>query len=329
MATIKDVAEHAKVSVTTVSYVLNKNRRVSPDLEKRVWEAVKAIKYQPNALARSLRSKQTRTLGMLVPDNSNPFLAEITRYIENECFALGYNIILCNTEERLEKEQRYIDVLLEKQIDGIILVSAGGEGENLKPIFTQGLPLVVVDCELHNIECDMVVTDQWKIGQQATRHLIERGHKRIACITAPRHTTPSTERTKGYRETLEAAGIPYEPALVRSSDFQAASGYSVMQQLLDLDARPTGVFVYNDSMAIGALCAIHEAGLRIPEDIAVVGVDDIAMAAYITPRLTTVAQPLQGMSKLAAKLLVGRISGGEKKTQRYVLETTLVVRKTT
>ena len=327
MATIKDVAEHAGVSPTTVSHVLNETRYVSPELVTRVWEAVEDLKYQPNAVARSLRRKQTHTLGMIIPDNSNPFFAEVARGIEDLCFDLGYNVILCNSDQDRDKEQTYIDLLTEKRVDGIVFVAAGGHAEHLQSVLERGVPVVVVDRELQDIQCDRVLTDNWSGGRQATEHFIERGHKRIACIAGPSDLTPSWERVRGYREALEAAGLPFDKQLIRRGDFRAPSGYTAMQELLALPKPPTAVFVCNDLMAIGAMRAISEQGLGIPGDVAVVGFDDIALASYTNPRLTTVAQPRQEMGRLAAELLIERVRDNDRPFQRQLLETRLIIRQ--
>ncbi len=327
MATIKDVAERAGVSVTTVSHVLNETRYVSPELAARVWEAVEALDYQPNAVARSLRRKRTHTLGMIIPDNSNPFFAEVARGIEDVCFDLGYNVILCNSDQTSHKERRYIDLLTEKRVDGIVFVATGDRAEHLETVLARRVPVVVIDRELQDIQCDRVLTDNRAGGRQATEHLIRRGCRRIACIAGPSDVTPSWERVWGYQDALAAAGLPFDEHLVRRGDFQAASGYAAMRELLALPNPPTGVFACNDMMAIGAICAISEAGLAIPDDIAVVGFDDIALASYTNPPLTTVAQPRQEMGRLAAELLIERISNRGRPPQRRLLQTRLVIRQ--
>ncbi|NOZ27846.1 MAG: LacI family transcriptional regulator [Chloroflexi bacterium] len=329
MATIKDVAKRAGVSVTTVSHVLNETRYVSPELVARVWEAVEALNYQPNAVARSLRRKRTHTLGMIIPDNSNPFFAEVARGIEDVCFDLGYNVILCNSDQDPQKERRYIDLLTEKRVDGIVFVAAGDRAEHLEAVLTRRVPVVVIDRELQDVQCDRVLTDNRTGGRQATEHLIQRGRTRIACIAGPSDVTPSWERVWGYQDALTEAGLPFDEQLIRRGNFQAASGYRAMRELLALSDPPTGVFACNDMMAIGAICAISEAGLRIPEDIAVVGFDDIALASYTNPPLTTVAQPRQEIGRLAAEMLIERISNRSRPPQRHLLETWLVVRQST
>lgn len=327
MATMKHVAEYAGVSVTTVSHVINETRYVSPELVERVWEAVEALNYQPNALARSLRRKQTHTLGMIVPDNSNPFFGEIARIIEDFCFNLGYSVILCNSDQNPEKEQMYIDLLTEKQVDGIVFVAAGGHAEHLQTVLERSVPVVVVDREVPDIQCDQVLTNNRSGGQQATEHLIQHGHRRIGCIVGPSDLTLSWERVCGYQEALQNAGLPFDENLLRQGDFQAPGGYTAMQELLGTPEPPSGVFVCNDLMAIGAMRAVSERGLAIPDDVAVVGFDDIALASYTNPPLTTVAQPRQEMSRLAAELLIERVRDGDRPREHRLLETRLIIRQ--
>ena len=313
--------------MSTVSHVINGTRYVSPDLSARVWEAIESLNYQPNALARSLRNKQTRTLGMIIPDNSNPFFAEVARGIEDLCFDLGYNVILCNSDQNPDKEYKYINLLMEKQVDGIVFVSAGGHPEHIQEILEREVPVVEVDRELEQIPCDRVLSDNRSGGRQAAEHLISRGRERIACITGPSDVTPSWERVLGYRDALAAAGLPFDESLLVRGDFRAPSGYEAMNALLSRPERPTAVFACNDLMAIGALSAANEHGLSVPGDIAIVGFDDVALASYTNPPLTTIAQSRQEMGRLAAEVLVGRIGGNADAPRRYLLETRLIVRK--
>lgn len=327
MATMKDVAEKAGVSVTTVSHVINETRFVSPQLADRVWKAVESLNYQPNALARSLRRKQTHTIGMIVPDNSNPFFAEVARVIEDLFFDQGYSVILCNSDQSPAKERTYIDLLTEKQVDGIVFVAAGAMTEHLQTLLERDVPLVVIDRELQSVACDSVLADNRSGGRQATQHLIERGHTRIGCITGPSDVTPSWERFEGYQDARRAAGLPLDGSLVRRGDFRAPSGYARMQELLALPRPPTAAFICNDLMAIGAMRAIGERGLKIPSDMAVVGFDDIALASYTHPPLTTIAQPRHRMGELAAELLIKRIGDGQQPPRRHLLRTRLIVRQ--
>lgn len=331
MATIRDVAQRAGVSTTTVSHVINQSRYVKPKTEHRVHRAMRALRYQPNALARSLRRKHSLTLGLVVPDSSNPFFAELARGIEDAAFKQGYNILVGSSDGDLTKESSYLRVFIEKQVEGIILVSASGSGRHVRENVTEGLPLVVIDREFHDLDVDCVAADHRGGGFLATSHLVEYGHRAIACIAGPSTVGPSAGRVIGYRDALNAHSIPFKPKMVRPGDFTAESGFAAAQTWLVGDApRPTAIFACNDLMAIGAVAAVHQAGLRVPDDISVVGFDDIGLASYSSPPLTTVMQPKSEMGQLAAQILVERISNGcSHKAERHLLPTRLVIREST
>jgi LacI family transcriptional regulator len=327
MATIREVAEIAKVSPTTVSHVVNNTRFVSDDVRTRVVAAMRELNYRPNALARSLRRGETHTLGLILPDSANPFFAEVGHAIEGAAFALGYSVILCNTENDDNKERLYTEVLENKQVDGMIFVAAGENHEAISAIGKNGLPLVVVDRDMCSLELDTVTTDNHHGGMIATQHLLSLGHQIIGCITGPSNITPSAERVTGYNSALRQAGILVEESLLVRGDFHAPSGYSAAMQILQRHLRPTAIFVCNDMMAIGALRAAAQLGLRVPEDVAIVGFDDIELASYTTPPLTTVAQPKQEIGQLAVKLVFERMGSPSLPPRHNVLSTRLIIRE--
>ena len=336
MANIKDVAEKAGVSITSVSHVINETRYVSDDLKTRVLSAMEALNYRPNTLARSLRSGRSRTIGLVIPDISNLFFAEISRKIEDKGFEYGYSVILCNTDDDLEKEKRYIDVLLEKQVDGIIFISAGEAKENILKQMEMDIPIVVADRDIPNLTSDVVLIDNHEGGYEATNYLIFLNHKRIACITGPSLVTPSALRVEGYKHALKDAGIPINESLICQGDFRYESGENCMQNLLNNPEPITAVFVCNDMMALGAFRAIHEYGMKIPENISVVGFDNIPLSQTAYPALTTMAQPIAEMANISVDLLVERIQfkqklkrnhEGELDFKRLVLKANLVERE--
>lgn len=327
MATIREVAEIAGVSPTTVSHVVNNTRFVSEDVRRRVSAAMRELNYRPNALARSLRRGETHTLGLILPDSANPFFAEVGHAVEGTAFALGYSVILCNTENDDNKERLYTEVLEKKQVDGVIFVAAGENHEAISTIGMNGLPLVVVDRDMGSLELDTVTTDNLHGGMIATQHLLSLGHSTIGCITGPSNITPSADRVTGYITALRKAGIPIEESLMVRGDFHAPSGCSTAMQILQRRPRPTAIFVCNDMMAIGALRAAAQLGLHVPDDVAIVGFDDIELASYTTPSLTTVAQPKQEIGRLAVKLLFERMGSPSLPPRHNVLATRLVVRE--
>ena len=325
MITIRDVAQHAQVSVTTVSHVINGTRFVSDEAKARVRAAIAALNYVPSAVARSLKSSRTHTVGMMIPNNSNPYFAEIIRGIEDACFAAGFNVILCNSDDDPHKQAAYVRVLSEKQVDGLIVLSSGGDPELLDTLRGAPMPQVLVDREIDDLAADLVEVDHEGGARLAVEHLVGLGHARIACIAGPLALSPARQRVQGWRSALQAAGLGHGDALVADGAFTAEGGHAAMQALLA--QRPSAVFASNDLMAIGALCAAADAGLRVPQDLSVVGFDDIALAAYSNPPLTTIAQPKQQTGELAARLLMQRIAQPQRPLQRQILHPALVLRR--
>lgn len=329
MVTMHDVARRAGVSVTSVSHVINNTRPVSDELRQRVLAAMEELGYQPNQLARSLRRGQSHTLGIIIPDNVNPFFAEVARGIEDFSFQNGYSLILCNSDSDLQKELHYAGVLVEKQVDGIVFVAAGHSMEQVVGLQRRQVPVVVVDRELQGVAADTVLADNQRGGWLATRHLLDLGHRRIGCITGPSDLTPSADRVAGYRQALAEAGLPVAEELVVRGDFHYEGGYRAAQQLLSLPDPPTALFACNDLMAVGAIRGAADLGRSVPADLSVVGFDDISLASYTNPPLTTVAQPMYEIGALAARLLTERIGGLQIAPRRYVLNVRLVVRRST
>jgi len=326
---MRDVAERAGVSVTTVSHVVNETRPVSDELRQRVSAAMDELGYQPNRLARSLRLQETHTIGMIVPDSANPFFAEVARGIEDTSFEQSYNVILCNSDGNLDKELLYTNVLVEKQVDGILFVAAGVSTEHIRALQTRRMPLVLVDRDIPGVAVDSVLTDNARGGWQAIHYLIELGHRRIGCITGPSDVTPSAERVTGYRQALREAGIAADENLVVKGDFQYQSGFRATQQLLEVNDPPTAVFACNDLMAVGAISAVIESGRRVPADLSVIGFDDVPLASFTNPPLTTIAQPKYEMGALATTMLLERVQDRDTPPRRKLLDTSLFVRHST
>ena len=326
---MSEVAEKAGVSVTTVSHVINQSRPVSLELQERVRLAMDELGYQPNRLARSLRRGETHTIGLIIPDGVNPFFAEVARGIEDTGFEHGYSVILCNSDGDLEKELHYTNVLNAKQVDGIIFVAVGVSHDHINLLQSRGLPVVVVDREVPGVKVSTVITDNQKGGWLATNHLIGLGHHRIACLAGPHNLTPSAARVTGYRKALEQHNLKINEEYILRGDFQYQSGCQRMDQLLEIEVPPTAVFACNDLMATGALCAAVEKGYRVPDDISIVGYDDVELASYTSPPLTTIRQPKYEMGVLAVRMLLENINEPNQDFDYRMLETELVIRKST
>lgn len=329
MATIKDIAVHAEVSVTTVSHVVNGTRFVSVDARQRVNTAIEALRYVPSALARSLKSNRTHTVGMMIPNCSNPFFAELIRGIEDTCFASNFNVILCNSDDNPDKQRKYVRVLSEKQVDGLIVFSSGGDTDLSEALRETDMPQILLDREVEHVSADLVEVDHEAGAWMATRHLIDLGHRRLACITGPLDLAPARQRLQGYRRALSEAGLASNPTWEVDGGFTSEAGHAAMQQLLAHSQTPSAVFACNDLMAIGAICAATGQGLRVPHDLSVVGFDDIALSAHSSPPLTTIAQPKYQLGVIAATFLLSRISKPDQPLRREVLPAKLCIRQST
>lgn len=331
LATIKDVARLAGVSTSTVSHVINQNRYVSSEIQDRVTAAITQLSYTPSALARSLKMNQTRTIGMLVTTSSNPFYAEVVKGVEDSCYERGYSLILCNTADDEQRMSRSLETLMQKRVDGILLMCNEGH-ISLSPLFERypQLPIVMMDWSPFTGISDVIEENASLGGELATQHLIDRGYQNIACITGPLDKSTAERRLKGYARALYRAGRIYRDDYVVNADFEFAGGVAAMEQLLTVSPRPDAVFAGNDAMAVGVYQALYQAQLRIPEDIAVIGYDDIELSRYLTPPLSTIHQPKDTLGQLAIDLLLHRIEGKVEEEQvSLVLTPELVLRKST
>lgn len=327
MPTLHDVAKLAGVSTATVSATINQTAYVSPELQERVRKAIAELGYHPDGIARSLKKRSTQTLGLIISDITNPFFTALIRGIEDVANAQGYAIILCNTDERLEKERAYLRLLRSRRVDGLIMAPSGAPGDYDDLFAEVSTPLVFIDRKIPKAPADAVVVDNVGGARQVVEYLLRLGHRRIAAITGVPHISTTSERIQGYRRALEAAGQPLDPDLMRTGNSRLEGGYQAALALLRLSKRPTAIFATNNVMAIGLMRAVAEQGLRCPEDLSVACFDDFEWASVFRPRLTTVAQPTYDMGAKAADLLFARLEGtlsGD--PQEVVLSSSLVIR---
>jgi len=307
--TMKRIAAELGVSITTVSKVLNNREDIGHATRARVLAKVAELGYQPNAVARSLTLRRTSTLGVVIPDLMYSFFVEVVAGLETIASARGYGLLLCSSNENAAKERAEIDLLRQRQVDGIVLasVNASGNTDLLKRLGSLGIGLVMIDRDDHPaVKCDRVLTDDLKAGRLATTHLIEQGRKAIAHILGP-PITHAKRRADGYRAALKEHGLRARPEWIVRGGFMEADGYAAMKKLLALKPRVDAVFVANDPAAIGAMKAIWESGLRVPEDVAIVGAGDIALGDLLRVPLTTVGWSRDEQGKQAARLLLDRI----------------------
>ncbi|PCE67116.1 HTH-type transcriptional repressor PurR [Salinivibrio sp. YCSC6] len=328
MATIKDVARLAGVSTTTVSHVINKTRFVAEKTTEKVWQAVEELNYAPSAVARSLKCNTTRTLGMLVTKSTNPFFAELVHGVEDYCYKQGYTLILCNTEGNLEKQRDYLRMLSEKRVDGLIVVCSD-LNEDLMLLLEKkrDLPMVVMDWGSHHIDTDRIEDNAELGGYLATKHFIDNGHTKIGCISGQMDKNTCKHRLNGYFRALKEANITVNENWLIEADFEADQAQIAAKQLATMSDRPTAVFCFNDIMALAAISTFNEYGLKVPEDISVIGYDNIDLTEYFSPPLTTIHQPKRRLGKTAVKLLLARIANNETQQQVFEMQPALVSRQ--
>ncbi|MGD0809932.1 MAG: LacI family DNA-binding transcriptional regulator [Acidimicrobiales bacterium] len=324
--TIFDVARKSGVSTATVSRVLNGNMHVAPELAAKVMGAARELNYRPNRVARSLRLRHNRVLALVISDvRTGPFFADVVRGVEDGAHAAGYPMFLCNADEDPEKEAGYLHLAIAENVAGVILTPSG-PGTDLRPLFDAGIQVVLADRKLPGNQADTVVGDNLSGATEAVSHLIANGYRRIACITGPLAATTSAERLLGYRMALQQAGITLDDSLVCVADFREAGGHHAMQELLRQKRPPEAVFIANNRMAAGALQAIDEAQKTIPDDIAVVGFDEMSWAPLLRTALTTVSQPAYDLGYESAIMLLNRLNGYSGSVKTVVLPTQLNVR---
>ena len=328
VSTMKDVAKLAGVSTSTVSHVVNNDRYVSPEIRARVDAAIQTLQYVPSALGRNLKRKETKTLAMLITSSNNPFISEVIRGVERSCYELGYNLILCNTEDNVERMINSIEGLLQRSVDGIVFMCS--ETQAITPeLFSRypSLPMVMMDWSPISGLCDIIQDNSLLGGSIATNHLIAKGYRRIACITGRLDNTQALLRLQGYQAALRNADFAILPDYQVEGDFEFASGFQAMQQLLALRSPPDAVFCCNDAMAVGAYQALYQAGLKVKDDIGLIGYDDIEISHYLTPPLTTIHQPKEELGQLAVKTLLKRRQNPKEQLQIISLTPTLVERQ--
>lgn len=327
MSTLKDVAKKAGVSPALVSLALNRKPYVSKKAKKRIYRAARELGYRPNIVARSLRKKKTGTIGLVLSDIANPFFPEIARGIEQRAREVGFNVILCNTDAEPLQEEKSIQTLFSKQIEGLIITSARSV-DNLKKYLKENRPIVLVNRDPSPGMFDFVGIDNVSAAQEATNHLIKLGHEKIAFVEGEPASPASFGRYEGYKMALEKAGLCLKEDYVRIGYLKYEGGYRAMASFLKQTPPPTATFCANDMMALGAIDTCLEKEVRVPQDMAIVGFDDMWVASLKTVQLTTVRQPRYQMGTKAVDLMIERIEGGRDKVKRIILPAKLVVRRT-
>jgi len=326
MPNITDVARRAGVAPITVSRVINNSGYASEGTRKRVEEAIAELGYVPNTLARGLRSKRTNTLALVMTDITNPFFTLIARGVEDAASAAGFTVIFCNTDESESKEEKYVQILAQKQVDGVLLVPACSNPKSVEFLQSKDITVVLLDRSVPGVSTDLVRCDSRNGAYQLIKYLIQLGHTQITIITGPQGVSTSKDRVIGYQQALSEADLS-DHEKIYYGFFTQVSGYELTKQALEAPQRPTAIFGANNFISIGILKALRDSGLHVPEDIAVVGFDDLPTALIIDPFLTVAAQPAYEMGQKATELLLARLSSGAPEAaQEIILPTEIIER---
>ncbi len=327
-ATIRDVAKVAGVSPSTVSRVLTKSAYVAEEKEKRVLEAIEKLNFKPNVVARSLRLKTSRIIGLLIPDITNPFFPEIAKGIEDAAHKNGYNIMLCNTENDIKKERNYVELLKGRQADGLIIAKAGEELEHLIDTIRAGIPISFIDRPVDLADADQIVSNNCLGMKIAVEKLYESGHSQIGLVAGPKHLPVADERYQGFRAGLLAKKLTINEEWIFNELFSVNGGRNAGLKLLQMQDHPTAMICSSDVLAIGFIDSLSEAGFSVPEYMSVIGFDDINFTKYLKPKLTTIRQSKYEMGAKALELLLRRIKSKEIQPEKIILDVVLEDRET-
>lgn len=327
--TMQDIAKKAGVSKATVSMVLNKrDENISNDTRNKVLEIADDMNYIPNSLARSLNTKKTETIGIILPDITNPFFSEMARAIEDVASTLGYNVIFCNSDNEINKENKYVKLLISKLVDGVIFIPGGRSNDNLQILIDNNVPFVLVDRYVEGFENFYGVYCLNKLGiTKAVEYLVNKGRKKIAFVRGPHSVEISTQRLEGYTETMKKYGL-FDEKLIFENEFTIDGGSETTKQILELKEKVDSIIYSNDIMAFGGIKELIKKGWKIPQDISVVGYDNIEISEFMEPELTTVSQPIYEMGKCACELLINIVNGKTIDKKQIYFEPELMIRGT-
>lgn len=325
--TIRTVAAEAGVSTATVSRALAGSNAVRSEVRQRVIEAVEKFDYHPNKLARGLRAGRGNIIGVIIPDLQNPFLTGVVYGIESVLYEAGYVLVLGHSDGFAEREQAQIRTLRGEGAAGLILIPDNGPGAAYESIEAWGVPAIAVDRQPQGLDIDLISTDHAGGAKRAVAHFLSHGYRDIALINGPPELSVAQQRLAGYREALQLAGLPIQEALVVSSNFRQDGGRSAMGQLLNQRKPPRAVLVANNLMALGALQMLQERKVRVPEDVAIIGFDDMPWADLLHPPLSAVVQPIKELGRMAAEMLLARIKDRRRLVRQIILPPELIVRR--
>jgi DNA-binding LacI/PurR family transcriptional regulator len=325
---MRQIAERAEVSIGTVSHVINDTAKVREKLRQRVLDAIRSLGYQPSQLARGLRRNQTNMVVMIIPDITNPFFPAVVRGVEDVAYKHSLRVVLCNTDNDIEKESFYLNEMRAYRPAGWLMIPANDSKmtAQFKSPALSGHPVVCIDRQPPDWKGDVVLAANQAGARSATQHLLRMGHRLLAVITGPLHLTNAVERLKGFKRALSEAGVSIDPEYIQEAQFNRQSGYEAATRLLRMLPRPTAIFASNDLMAMGVLSAARELGIHCPEQLSIIGFDDLDFAEFTAPALTSVRQPGYQLGTTAARLLMERIDGSHSSPRKIVLPSELKIR---
>lgn len=326
VATVKDVAEMAGVSTATVSRVLSGVSAVREPRRTKVLEAARLLRYRPNRAARDIRARSSRAIGVLIPDIENPFFTSAVCGIEEVLQSAGYSLLLASYNENPTREGELLNTFRAEGVAGLIFAASRAPSTIYQQLSRAGLAMVAISRVPGKLRTDQVTVANRAGAMTATTHLLQHGHVRLALINGPAALSTARERQQGYEQALSGYGLPIDQNLIKQGDFRQQAGYAAMQELLRLDVRPTAVFTASNLLTLGALQAIHEEGLKVPEEIAMVGFDEMAWSISLRPPLTTIAQPSLAVGRTAATMLLERLARPDLPRRQISLETHLIIR---
>ena len=329
--TIKDIANLSGVSKSTVSRVINKKKYVSKNSKERVLNIIKELGYIPDGIARSLKTKETYTIGLIIPDINNPFYSETAKIIEENLRKLGYSLIICNTENRHDLQNKYIDILKQKKVDGIIFGSVKINDSNINNLLAEGFPYITYHRKIESKNSNYVVSDDIAGIKTAVKYLVDLGHKNIAYISGPSEFSTGINRLKGFIEARNIFNLNNSNNLIKEGGYSEYQSWQVTKEIINLTPRPSAIIAANDLMAISALDCILYHGLSVPKDISLIGYDNINLASHARIQLTTISVDKKNMAKITANSLINEIINkkSNSKSVQITLKTKLIIRKTT
>ncbi len=328
--TINEVAKLAGVSKATVSRVMNNTKPVNPEKHERVLRAIEELEFTPNPVARGLVHKRTGLIGVVIPDITNPFFAELVKGVEEVVREKNYNMILCNTTHNMEKELSYLNMLKDKYVDGIIFMTAKVSPEHKEFFRKSQLPVTFINRKCDDIHVASLDIDNYQAAFDMTTFFLKRGHRRVAIIRAPlTDKTSGYERYRGYQEAMRSYDIEPEESLVMRSNFKIESAYKAVKKFLKEQQPVTAIFATSDLMAIGAIRCLRDHHVQVPKQVEVAGFDDIPMASYYSPSITTIRQPIFEMGRKATRLLIKEVNREIIKTRNVTLPYQLILREST